>query len=87
MFEFDDKKSQANKAKHGFDFKEAQKLWEVPAVVLRSKFTDEVRYLLIGKLESKCWTAVFTERQDLIRIISVRRSRKEEEKFYEQNQG
>lgn len=85
MFEFDDEKSQTNKIKHGLDFQEAQKLWEVPSVILRSKFTDEIRYLLIGKLDDKCWTAIFTERHYLIRIISVRRSRKEERIKYEQN--
>jgi hypothetical protein len=39
---------------------------------------------LIGKIEKKLWSAIFTLRSDAIRIISVRRARKKEAKFYEQ---
>ena len=84
MFEFDESKSKSNLVKHGIDFVEAQRLWdnlyllEVPA-----KTVDEPRYLLIGTIESKHWSAVVTYRSESIRIISVRRSRAEEEKLYE----
>ena len=69
MFEFDIQKSKANKIKHGIDFDEA-------------KTVDEKRYLLIAKLEVAIWTAVFTYRNDLIRIISVRKSRENEKAIY-----
>ena len=83
-FEFDEKKSQINKEKHGLDFFEAQALWcdsdllEIPA-----KTTDEPRLLMIGKIGGKCWSAVITYRNDTIRIISVRRARAEEVVLYE----
>ena len=83
-FEFDPEKSQANKAKHGIDFVEAQLLWlddmllEIPA-----RTSDEPRFLIIGTIGPKHWSAVVTYRQDRIRIISVRRSRKEEVEIYE----
>jgi uncharacterized DUF497 family protein len=84
MFEFDDSKSESNLAKHGIDFVEAQALWndsnlmEIPA-----KTVDEARFLIIGMIEQKHWSAVVTYRDEIIRIISVRRSREEEVALYE----
>lgn len=83
-FEFDSKKSVANKEKHGLDFVEAQTLWddgnllEIPA-----KAFDEPRFLIIGKISGKHWSGVITYREETIRIISVRRSRTEEVALYE----
>jgi uncharacterized protein len=83
-FEFDPDKSAENERKHGINFEDAQKLWadfglmEIPA-----RTTDEFRWLLIGKIDEKHWSAVITRRGDNIRIISVRRSRDEEVALYE----
>jgi len=83
-FEFDPAKSMSNKEKHGIDFAEAQALWrdsmrvEVPA-----RTTDEPRWLVIGQINGKHWSAVVTYRQERTRIISVRRSRDEEVAIYE----
>lgn len=84
MFEFDDSKSESNCAKHGIDFVEAQALWndsnlmEIPA-----KTADEARFLIIGLIGQKHWSAVVTYRDEIIRIISVRRSGQEEVALYE----
>jgi hypothetical protein len=84
MFEFDPKKSRANKKKHGIDFVEAQRLWDDPDILeIPARTEDEPRYLLIGRLEGRLWSAVVTYREGHIRIISVRRSRKEEVELYE----
>jgi len=83
-FEYDPKKSQSNREKHGVNFDESQALWsdedrlEIPAKTL-----DEPRYLVIGKISGKYWSAVITYRGENIRIISVRRSRNEEIELYE----
>jgi len=83
-FEFDPAKSLLNREKHGIDFEEAQSLWddenrlEIPA-----KTVDEQRYLLIGQINGKFWSAVITYRGENVRIISVRRSRDEEMELYE----
>jgi uncharacterized DUF497 family protein len=83
-FEFDEVKSQGNKAKHGIDFVEAQALWlddmltEIPA-----RTHDEPRFVVIGMIAHQHWSAVITYREDRIRIISVRRSREEEVMLYE----
>ena len=83
-FEFDKRKSQINKNKHGIDFMEAQVLWEdTNRIEIPAKTIDEERYLLIGKISDKCWSAFVTYRDEKVRIISVRRSRKEEVEIYE----
>lgn len=84
-FEYDENKSKSNKLKHGIDFNEAKVLWddsyafELPA--LESK--EEDRFLVLGQIASKNYTAIITYRDSNIRIISVRKSREKEIKFYE----
>jgi len=83
-FELDETKSQANLEKHGIDFEAAQKLWEDPYLLeIRAKSEDEPRFLLIGNIGGKHWSAVVTYRVGCIRLISVRRSRKKEVELYE----
>lgn len=83
-FEFDLAKSAKNKEKHGIDFEEAQFLWDDPDLLeIPAKTDDEPRYLVIGTLGSKHWSAIVTYRNDNIRINSVRRSRVEEVDIYE----
>jgi uncharacterized DUF497 family protein len=77
-------KNLVNKQKHGIDFIETQLLWEDPdRIEVPAKTIDEQRYVIIGKIAGKHWSAVFTYRDERIRIISARRSRKEEVKLYE----
>ncbi len=83
-FEFDPQKSQLNKAKHGIDFHASQALWDDPdLVVIPVKTSDEPRFVVIGIIAGKHWSGVITYRSEKIRIISVRRSRKEEIEMYE----
>lgn len=83
-FEFDPGKSAANKNKHGIDFEEAQSLWDDPDLLeIPVKTIDEARYLVIGNISGKHWSGVITYRSEKIRIISVRRSRREEVEIYE----
>lgn len=83
-FEFDTGKSEANLAKHGVDFVEAQQLWLDPCrLEIPARTQDEPRSLVIGKLYGKHWSAVITYRAETIRLISVRRSRPEEIALYE----
>jgi len=86
-FEYDDSKSQINKEKHGIDFVDAQNLWkdEDALIITANIVDDEVRYALISVFKDKCYTAIFTLRDEIYRIISVRRCRKNEERNYEKN--
>jgi uncharacterized DUF497 family protein len=83
-FAFDPDKSDANAKKHGIDFVDAQLLWlddmliEVPA-----RTVGEPRWLVVGRISDRHWSAVITRRGDTLRIISVRRARPEEIKLYE----
>lgn len=88
VFEYDPKKSQANKAKHRIDFEEAQALWDDPyGVEFPSTQPGEKRFARvaqISKSDPRIWVAIFTLREGRARIISVRRAHKNEEKLYEQ---
>jgi uncharacterized protein len=83
-FEFDPFKSVRNQKKHGIDFVEAQDLWNDPQrVEIPARTEDENRWLVIGKIGRKYWTAIMTLRGDAVRIISVRSARDEEKEIYE----
>ena len=84
QFEFDSLKSEINQTKHGIDFIAAQQLWEdANRVVIPASTSDEPRFLIIGRVAEKHWSAVFTVRGEAVRILSVRRSRPEEIEIYE----
>ncbi len=86
-FEFDPGKSATNRAKHGIDFLQAQKLWEDPdRVEVAARTVGEPRWLVVARIGEDHWSAVVTYRDLRTRIISVRRSRREEVKIYEQNE-
>ncbi|WP_024929236.1 BrnT family toxin [Methylophilus sp. OH31] len=83
-FEFDAAKSQANLQKHGINFIDAQALWDDSRLLeIPAKTEDEQRYLMIGLINDKHWSAVITYRGLNVRLISVRRSRTEEVALYE----
>ena len=83
-FEYDPGKSSANRRKHGIDFIEAQLLWRDSArVEIPARTDDEPRWLVIGRIAGKEYSAVITYREDRVRLISVRRSRPEEVNLYE----
>ena len=84
MFEFDDLKSKTNFQKHGIDFIDAQALWDDSNLLeIPAKTLDEPRFLIIGLIDKKHWSAIITYRNGKIRLISVRRSRDEEVALYE----
>jgi uncharacterized DUF497 family protein len=87
-FEFDARKSQANAARHGIDFLEAQALWADPDLLeIPARTIGEPRYLVLGRIGERHWSAVITYREQRVRIISVRRSRQEEVSIYEDYKG
>jgi uncharacterized DUF497 family protein len=83
-FEFDSAKSESNSLKHGIDFVAAQDLWNDPMLLeIPARTDDEPRYLVIGTIKGKHWSAVITYRGSHVRLISVRRARAEEVALYE----
>lgn len=84
LFEYGPTKSAANKAKHGIDFEEAKALWADPWLLeAPAKTEGEPRFLVIGQIDGRHWATIWTLRGAVVRIISVRRARKEEIGYYE----
>src|SRR5215211_1688715 len=81
-FDWDRRKSEVNLAKHGIDFEEAVEVFYGPVVLRRSDRNNEERWVAIGHSETRLMTVVFTRRANVVRIISARRARKNEESAY-----
>lgn len=83
-FEYDVAKSMANQDKHGIDFQSAEELWKDQNLLeIQANSEDEPRFLIIGLIGARHWSAVITYGNGRIRLISVRRSRKKEVEQYE----
>lgn len=83
-FEFDEQKSETNKLKHGIDFIEAQRIWDDPErVEIPARTSEESRIMIIGRIGFSIWTGIYTYRNNNIRVISVRKARKDEKEIYE----
>jgi uncharacterized DUF497 family protein len=83
-FEFDSAKSMSNLEKHGISFDGAKQLWRDPRVlILKARHNVEPRWVAVGSIGEKHWSAIFTYRSERVRIISVRRSRSKEVALYE----
>ena len=83
-FEFDEAKSRMNNRKHGIDFVEAQAIWLDPcSLEAPARERDEERWLVIGMIGGRHWTAIITYRDARVRIISVRRARRSEVSLYD----
>lgn len=82
-FDWDPAKSESNQAKHGISLASASTLWEGPVATLPSKRPGELRHLAIGLIEGRHWTVVYAPRGDHFRLISARRSRKNEKALFQ----
>jgi uncharacterized DUF497 family protein len=59
-------------------------LWTDPELLeIPARVSDERRWVVVGKMNKKIWSAVITRRDDQVRIISVPRSRVEEIEIHE----
>jgi uncharacterized DUF497 family protein len=83
-FEFDEQKSSTNKLKHGIDFIEAQRIWDDPErVETPARTSEESRIMIIGRIGQEIWAGIYTVRNNTVRVISVRKARKDEKEIYE----
>jgi len=81
-FEWDNQKRELNLAKHGIDFDSAIEVFRCPIILRRSDRNNEERWTALGYSDDRLVVVVFTRRADVIRIISARRARKNEEREY-----
>ena len=83
-FEWDAEKSRTNQDKHGIDFEAAKNLWlDEDQIEIYAPHPIEDRRIIIAKYHHKIWVTIYTVRDGVIRIISVRRARKREVNLYE----
>ena len=81
-FEFDQAKSEANKQKHGVSLEDAAQLWQEAYLEVAARTIDEPRWMVIGKLQDRLYACIHTVRGESVRLISCRRAREKEVKFY-----
>jgi uncharacterized DUF497 family protein len=81
-FEWDERKNLMNLAKHGIDFGDAIEVFYEQITLRRSDRNNEERWITVGLSENRLIAVVFTRQADVIRIISARRARKNEEREY-----
>jgi len=86
-FEWDESKNQSNLIKHGFDFADAYRIFNLPMVVELDERENygEDRFVAIGLLDGRVVVIVYTEPDaEIIRIVSLRKALSYERKYYEQ---
>jgi uncharacterized DUF497 family protein len=84
-FEWDDAKATANEAKHGVPFEYAASVFLDPERVdfdASRPEDNEVRRKLVGMIEGRHFTVVYTVRDGVIRLISARRANDQEMRRY-----
>jgi uncharacterized DUF497 family protein len=84
QFEWDDEKDRANRIKHGVSFSDATEVFQnirLTAIDSRRDY-GETRKITIGEAHFGVCVVVYTERDDVVRIISARRANERERKKY-----
>ena len=88
QFEWDSKKAQSNKKKHGITFEGASTIFGDPLSITipdPAHSISEDRFITIGtSINNKLIVVVHTDRDDIIRIISARKATRDEKNQYEQ---
>jgi len=86
QFKYNQNKSAANLEKHGIDFEDIQEIWDgIYCKISVIRVSGERREIVVGKISGEYWTAAITDRRNVIRIISARRSSEKERSAYDKN--
>lgn len=82
-FEWDDRKAESNRRKHGVSFDEARDVFDDPDYIEEpDDDPDEEGWKRIGRARAEFLVVIYTERGPLIRIISARKATRHEQDFY-----
>ncbi len=88
-FEWDEDKAEQNYRRHGVHFEEAISIFNDPLAITiydPAHSSTEERFVDIGYSDQeRVLVVVYTERNDIIRLISVREATKSEKRAYEQD--
>ena len=83
-FEWDENKNKSNIEKHSIDFNDAKQIFNNPMIIKKDTRSDygEKRWIAIGLLIEFVVVAVYTMRNKIVRLISVRLANKKEKEKY-----
>ncbi len=86
-FEWDEEKRFSNLKKHGIDFVRACQIFEGYTVDFEDNRYNygEQRFIAIGENNGQILTVVYTDRNNVIRLISARKATKYERNIYYSN--
>ena len=76
--------AKSNLRKHGIDFRDAARVFDGPLVTVEHTRADygELRFVALGLLDGFVVSLAYTERNDKVRIISIRKAMKHEARFF-----
>lgn len=84
-YEWDEAKRLTNLVKHGFDFRDARRVYEHPMrVTVRSDYRGEVRYVDLAAVGGQVLALTYTLRGGRVRVISLRPAKRKERRIYEE---
>ena len=89
-FEWDPLKDEANRFKHGVRLSFGKRIFDDPDHIISTSIRpvdEEDRNKAVGIVEGKLYTAVHVWRDEVIRLISVRRSNGREQRDYHSDPG
>ena len=84
-FEWDSAKADSNLEKHGIDFDDAVRVFEDPQAITEDVSEPqygETRFKTVGTVGNLVIAVIYTDRGSVRRIISARRSRRNERRDY-----
>ena len=89
MFEWDEAKRIMTLVERKLDFADGVTLFDGrPTIMLGAVRNGEARWLTVGLMDNgKCYSVVWTQRDQMVRIISYRRSHDDEERTYHARHG
>lgn len=85
-FEWDEEKNRENILKHGLDFADAGEIFDAPMLTNLDRREDysEERWVGVGFLKNFVVVVVYTEGEDVTRIISLRKALRHERARFEE---
>ena len=83
-YEWNAKKNQINYEKHGLDFRDAEIVFTGKTISFIDDREDygEERFITLGEIQKRLVVVVHTQRDEIRRIISMRKANEREKKIY-----